>query len=128
MPTVKCDINTINLAAKCLACFSQKENQAALVYFLEQTRAKLAGQTPMTPAALRSTTACLGCIPMDPTCDNLDSAVAQAGAIGVGDSASGASIAAIRKAINPYANMNLDDLRTMEAYLRCQLNAFLFVS
>lgn len=123
--TVACDLNSLNQNGKCFACFSQKENQAAVVYFLNQTLAKLQGVTPQTPNQLRASTACLGCVPTNPTADNLDSAVAQAGAVAVGDSASSASIAAIRKAINPFVNMSLDDMRTIEIALRCQLNAYL---
>lgn len=123
--TVACDLNTINQNAKCFACFSQKENQAAIVYFLNQTLAKLQNATPQTPNQLRSTTACLACVPTDPVADNMDASVAQSGAIAVGDSASSGSIAAIRKAINPFVNMSLDDMRTIELYLRCQLNAYL---
>lgn len=109
-------------------CLSELENQAAIVYFLEQTRAKLAGQTPLNVNQLRQAAACLACIPTDPVADALDAAVAQAGAIGVGDTASAASIAAIRKAIKGLANTSLDDLRSIEINLRCQLNAFLFTS
>jgi hypothetical protein len=123
--TVACDLNTINQNAKCFGCFSQKENQAAIVYFLNQTLAKLQGVTPQTPNQLRATTKCLACLSVDPVADNKDASIAQAGAIAVGDSASAGSIAAIRKAVNPYVNMNLDDMRTIELYLRCQLNAYL---
>jgi hypothetical protein len=122
---VACDLNTLNQNSKCFSCFSQKENMAAVVYFLNQTVAKLQGVTPQTPNQLRATTRCLACLSMDPVADNKDASVAQQGAILVGDTASNASIAAIRKAINPFVNMNLDDMRSIELLLRCQLNAFL---
>jgi hypothetical protein len=125
MATVTCDLNSQIQRAKCFGCFSQKENMAAIVYFLEQRRAALAGQTPQTPLQVRTATKCLNCLPMDPVADAQDAAVAQAGAIAAGVAgASTQTIAQIRAAINSYANMSLDDLRTAEVYLRCQLNAY----
>ena len=65
------------------------------------------------------------CIPIDPVADANDAAVAQAGAIAAGVSGSSTqTIAQIRAAINAFANMSLDDRRTIEILLRCQLNAF----
>jgi hypothetical protein len=125
MATVNCDLNTLIQSAKCFGCLSEKENMAALVYFLEQRRAALASATPRTANQLNAVVACQRCLPVDPVVDALDTAVAQAGAIAAG--ASGAStqtIAQIRAAANAFANMSLDDLRTIEIYLRCQLNAY----
>jgi len=125
MATVTCTLNNLIQSAKCFSCFSEKENQAAIVYFLEQRRAQLAGQTPQTPNQLRTQSACMTCIPIDPVADANDAAVAQAGAIAAGVSGSSTqTIAQIRAAINAFANMSLDDLRTIEILLRCQLNAF----
>lgn len=125
MATVNCTLNQLIQQAKCFNCFSQKENQAAIVYFLEQRRAKLASQTAQTPTQLRASSSCVACIPVDPVADAQDAAIAQQGAIAAGVAgASTQTIAQIRQAINALANMSLDDLRTMEIVLRCQLNAF----
>ena len=125
MAVVACDLNTIIKQARCFQCFSQRENQAAIVYFLEQRRAKLAGQNAQTTNQLRSTSACLGCAPTDPVADALDAGVAQAGAIAAGVAgASTQTISQVRSAIQPLVNLSLDDLRTMEILLRCQLNSF----
>lgn len=128
MPTIvtaTCDLNTLIRGQKCFACLSQLENQAAVVYFLEQRRAKLLGQTAQTANQLRQAAACLGCFPTDNVADGLDSFVAQAGAIAAGvPGASTQTIAQIRNAIKGLANTSLDELRTMEILLRCQSNAF----
>lgn len=125
MATVICTLNQLITQAKCFGCFSQKENMASIVYFLEQRRAKLAGQTPQTPSQLRSASTCLACVPMDNVADAQDAAVAQQGAIAAGvTGASTQTITQIRQAITPFVEMPLDDLRTMEVLLRCQLNAF----
>lgn len=128
MPTAICDLNTLNQAGKCFNCLSELQNSAAIVYFLEQTRAKLAGVTPRTPNQMRQLAKPFLATAVNTTSDNLMAAVAQLGAIGVGDTASSASIAAIRKASNPYANMSVSELMAMQVILRCNLNAFLFVS
>jgi hypothetical protein len=120
-----CDLNTLVRGQKCFACLPQKELQAAIVYFLEQRRAKLLGVTPLTANQLRTAAACLGCFAIDPVADALDSYVAQQGAIAAGVAgASTQTIAQIRNAIKALANTTLDDLRTMEVLLRCQSNAF----
>lgn len=120
-----CDLNTLVRGQKCFACLSQKENQAAIVLFLEQRRAKLLGVTALTANQLRSAAACLGCFPTDPVADALDAFVAQQGAIAAGVAgASTQTIAQIRNAIKGLANTSLDELRTMEVLLRCQSNAF----
>lgn len=125
MATVDCTLNTLVKASKCFNCFSEKENQAALVYFLNQRLSKLQGVTAQTPAQLRAATTCLGCVPTDPVCDALDAAVAQAGAVAAGVAGASTQTAAqIKAASLSFANMSLDDLRTLEVYLRCQLNAF----
>lgn len=125
MATVNCDLNTLVKAAKCFNCFAEKENQAAKVYFLNQRLAKLQGVTAQTPTQLRAAIQCLGCVPVDPVCDALDAAVAQAGAVAAGVAGASTQTAAqIKAASLSFANMSLDDLRTLEIYLRCQLNAF----
>lgn len=125
MATVKCDLNSLNAAAKCFACFSELENQAALVYFLNQRLAKLQAVTPQTPAQLRATSACIYCTRPEVICDNLDAAVAQAGAVAAGVAgASTITAAQIKAASNAFRNMSLGELRAIEVILRCQLNAF----
>lgn len=120
-----CDLKTLTQGQKCYACLSEKENQAAIVYWLEQRRAKLLGVTPLTVGQLRAAAACLGCFPTDPVADGLDAYVAQAGAIAAGVAgASTITIAQIRAAIKGLANTSLDEMRTMEILLRCQSNAF----
>lgn len=121
MSTVACDINTLIKNAKCFNCFSQKENQAAIVYFLEQRRAALAVQTPQTPAQLRKAVQCF-CTPADDISDAYDVAVAQVGAIVQGQA--NQTVAQIRSAINPFVNMSLKELRLMEILARCALNAY----
>ena len=129
MPVATCDLNTLIKGQRCYACLPQKVNQAAMVYWLEQTRAKLAGVTPLTANQLLGASKCLECFPTNDVCDALDAFVAQQGAIGVGVAgASTITIAQIRAAINLLSNMSLDDLRTIEIATRCALNAFLFVS
>jgi hypothetical protein len=122
MATVVCTLSALVQGQKCYACLSQKEVQAAIVYWLEQRRAKLAGQTPLTTNQLRAAAACIGCFPTDPTADGLDAYVAQDGARAAGVAIP--SISQIRNAIKGLANTSLDELRTMEISLRCQLNAF----
>jgi hypothetical protein len=120
-----CDLNTLVRGQKCFACLSQKEDQAAVVYFLEQRRAKLLGVTSLTANQLRAAAACLGCFPVDPMADGLDAFVAQAGAIAAGVAGSSTqTITQIRNAIKGLANTSFDELRTMEILLRCQSNAF----
>jgi hypothetical protein len=123
--SVTCTLNALVQGQKCYACLSEKENQAAIVYWLEQRRAKLLGVTPQTTAQLRAAAACLGCFPTDPVADGLDAYVAQAGAIAAGvTGASTITIAQIRAAIKGLANTSLDELRTMEIIARCASNAF----
>lgn len=125
MATVKCDLNTLLQASKCFNCFSELQNQAIKVYFLNQRLAKLQGVTPQTPNQLRTTAACIICTRPESVADNLDSAVAQAGAIAAGVAgASTQTIAQIRAGANPFMNMSLSDLRAIEVILSCQLNAF----
>lgn len=125
MATVACDLATLIAAQRCYACFGQKINQAAMVYWLEQRRAKLAGQTPLTAVQLLAASKCLECFPVDPVADGLDAAVAQAGAVAAGVAgANTITIAQIRANINQFANLSLDDLRTIEISVRCLLNAF----
>jgi len=122
MATVVCTQNALVTGQKCYACFAQLQNQAALVYWLEQRRARLAGQTALTANQLRAAAACLGCFPIDPVADGLDAYVAQDGARAAGVASQTISqVAANSKGL---ANMPLDDLRTIEIMLRCQLNAF----
>lgn len=122
---VSCDQRTLVNGQKCYACLSEKEEQAAVVYWLEQRRAKLLSVTPLTTAQLRSAAACLGCFPIDPAADALDAFVAQGGAIAAGvTGASTITIAQIRNAIKGLANTSFDELRTMEILLRCQSNTF----
>lgn len=123
--TAACDLNTLVRGQKCFACLPQKELQAAVVFFLEQRRARLLGQTALTANQLRSASACLNCFPIDPVADALDAYVAQQGAIAAGVvGASTQTIAQIRNAIKGLANTSLDELRNMEVLLRCQSNAF----
>ncbi len=125
MATIGCDLTTLVNDAKCFQCFSEKQNQAALVYFLEQVRAQKAGNAVRTPNQLRTATAGLANFPVDPVADAADVAVAQqwAQAAGVAG-ASTQTIAAINRAIVQFANMSLDDLRTIEILIRCNLAAF----
>lgn len=125
MALVTCDLNTLIRGQKCYACFPQKVNQAAMVYWLEQRRAKLAGQTPLTANQLMAASKCLECFPTDNVADALDAFVAQQGAIAAGVAgASTITIAQIRANINLLSNMTLDDLRSIEIATRCALNAF----
>jgi hypothetical protein len=125
MATVVCTLPTLRNQAKCFSCFSQLENQAAIVYFLEGRRAKLAGTAAKNAFQLRQDTACFACTPVDPVADNLDAAIAQAGAVAANvTGASTQTITQIRAAIKALANVSLDDLRTMEIAIRCALNAF----
>lgn len=125
MATVKCDLNSLLQQGKCFACFSELEAQAAIVYFLNQRVAKLQGVTPQTPNQLRATAACLTCTRPEVVADNLDTAVAQAGAIAAGVAgASTQTIAQIKAASNAFRNMSLSELRSIEVLLRCQDNAF----
>lgn len=125
MATVKCDLNSLNATAKCFACFSELQNQAALIYFLNQRLAKLQGVTAQTPAQLRASAACIACTRPEVIADNFDAAVAQAGAVAAGVAgASTQTNAQIAAAMNPFLNMSLSELRAIEVLLRCQLNAF----
>lgn len=122
---VDCSLNTLIQSQRCYSCFGQKINQAAIVYWLEQRRAKLAGQTPNNANQLIAAIKCLECFSTDPVADGLDAAVAQAGAVAAGVAgAANMPIATIRSNINSLANLSLDDLRTIEVNLRCLLNAF----
>ncbi len=126
MPSVKCDLNTLNQAGKCWACFSELQAQAALVYFLNQTLATLQSVTPQTPNQLRQTAACINCTRPETVCDNLDVAVAQAGAVAAGVPGAGTiSASQVKAASNAFRNMSLSELRSIEIILRCQINAFL---
>lgn len=122
MATVVCTLNALVQGQKCYSCLSEKEIQAAIVYWLEQRRAKLAGVTALTANQLRAAAACLGCFSTDPVADALDAYVAQDGARAAGVAIP--TIAQIRNASKGLANTSLDELRTMEIMLRCQLNAF----
>jgi hypothetical protein len=125
MSVVTCDQKTLNAGQKCYSCLSDKEVQAAIVYWLEQRRAVLTGQTPQTVAQLRKSAACFGCMPANLIADGLDAFIAQQGAIVAG--APGASIitiAQIRAAIKGFANTSIQELRSMEIITRCALNAF----
>lgn len=125
MATVQCDLKTLQQQGKCFACFSELENQAAIVYFLNQRLAKLQAVTPQTPNQLRASAACIACTRPENTADNLDAAVAQAGAVAAGVAgASTQTIAQIKQAANSFRNMSLSELRAIEVLLRCQLNAF----
>lgn len=125
MATVKCDLTTLQQQGKCFACFSELENQAAVVYFLNQRLAKLQAVTPQTPNQLRASAQCLTCTRPESVADNLDAAVAQAGAVAAGVAgASTQTIAQIKQASNPFRNMSLSELRSIEVLLRCSLNAF----
>jgi len=125
MASVKCDLNTLNTAAKCFACFSESENQAAIVYFLNQRLAKLQGVTAQTPTQLRASAACFNCTRPETVANNFDSAVAQAGAVAAGVAGSSTqTIAQIKSAMNPFLNMSMSELRSIEILLRCNLNAF----
>jgi hypothetical protein len=125
MATVNCTTASLVLAQKCYSCFGQKINQAAMVYWLEQRRAKLAGTTPLTAVQLLAASRCLECFPIDPVADGLDAAVAQAGAVAAGVvGASTITISQIRANINQFANLTLDDLRSIELVTKCALNAF----
>lgn len=121
----KCDLSSLLQAGKCFACFSTLQNQAAIVYFLSQRFAKLNGTAVPTPGALRASVQALKASSINATADNLDAAVAQAGAVAAGvPGASTQTIAQIGAAILPFANMSLTDLRAIEVLLRCQLNQF----
>lgn len=125
MATVNCTLSSLQAAGKCFACFSESENQAALVYFLNQRLAKLQGVTAQTPAQLRASAECLTCTRPETVCDNLDSAVAQAGAVAAGVAGAGTlTTAQIKAAMNPFLNMSMSELRAIEILLRCQLNAY----
>lgn len=125
MATVNCDLNSLIRNGKCFSCFSELENQAAIVYFLNQRLAKLQAVTPQTPNQLRATAACISCTRPETVADNLDTAVAQAGAIAAGVAgASTQTIAQVKQAANAFRNMSLSELRAIEVLLRCQLNAF----
>lgn len=122
---VKCDLTTLNKAQSCFNCFSELQNQAALVYLLNQTLAALQGVTPQTPNQLRATAACVNCTRPESVADGLDVAVAQAGAVIAGAAAGTQTVTQIKAAANPFRNMSLSELRSIEVILRCQLNAFL---
>jgi len=122
MATVVCTQSALVQGQKCYACLSEKEVQAAIVFFLEARRAALAGQTARTTAQLRQMAACLGCFPTNSEADGLDAYVAQDGARAAGVAIP--SITQIRNLIKGLANTSLDELRTMEITIRCQLNAF----
>lgn len=125
MATVKCDLTTLLKQGACFSCFGEKENQAIVVYFLNQRLAKLQAVTPQTPNQLRASAACISCTRPQSVADNLDSAVAQAGAVAAGVAgASTQTIAQIRAAANAFTNMSLSELRAIEVSLRCALNAF----
>lgn len=123
---VACDLNTVNKAAKCYACFSELESQAAMVYFLNQTLATLQGVTPQTPVQLRQAAACIVCNRPEAVADDFDVAVAQAGAVVAGVPNAGTiTTAQVKAAANPFRNMSLTELRAIELVLRCNLNQFL---
>lgn len=126
MAAVKCDLNTLLANGKCFQCFGELENQAIVVYFLNQLLAKKQGVTAPTPNSLRQTAECIACSRPETVADNLDSAVAQAGAVAAGvTGAATQTIAQIRAGATPFKNMTLTELRAIEIYLRCNLNAFL---
>lgn len=125
MAAVACDLNSLLKNGRCFQCFGELENQAIVVYFLNQLLAKKQGVTTPTPNSLRQTVECIACTRPETVADNLDSAVAQAGAIAAGVAgASTQTIAQIRAGANPFKNMSLSELRAMEIYLRCNLNSF----
>jgi hypothetical protein len=123
--TAKCDLNTLLKSNPCFNCFSELESQAVLVYLLSLTVAGLSGNAVQTPAALRAGTACINCSPPETVADNMDLVVAQQGAQNAGSALASASIAAIKKAANPFRNMSLSELRSIEILLRCQLNQWI---
>lgn len=123
---VKCDLNSLNKAGQCFACFSELQNQAAMVYLLNLTLATLQGVVAQTPGQLRASAACLNCTRPAAVADNFDVAVAQAGAVVAGvPNATNLTVAQIKAGANPFRNMSLSELRSIEILLRCQLNSFL---
>lgn len=122
---VKCDLNTLIKAQACFNCFSELQNQAVLVFLLNQTLASLQGVTAQTPNQLRQTAACIACSRPETVADGLDVAVAQAGAVVAGSAAGTQTVAQLKAGSKPFANMSLSELRAIEILLRCQLNSFL---
>ncbi len=127
MAILLCDNNSLIKNGNCFnnCGLNTLINQAILVYFLEQIRAKKSGTAVRTPNQLRSAVASLGATPIDAVADGLDDAVAQVWAINSGVvGASTQTIAQIRAAANQFANMSIDELRTMEVSIRCSLASF----
>lgn len=121
----QCDINTIVRGSKCFSCFSEIENQAAIVYFLNQRFAQLNGSAQQTVNQLRSAIQQFANSSVDMVADNFDAYVSQQGAIAAGvPGASTQTIAQIRAAVKGFANTSLSELRSMEVLLRCRLNQF----
>ena len=121
----KCDLNTLLKSSPCFNCLSELESQAVLVYLLSLTVSGLSGNAVQTPAALRSGTACINCSRPESVCDNMDLVVAMQAAQNAGSAAASASVAALKKAANPFRNMSLSELRSIEILLRCQLNQWI---
>ncbi len=125
MATVTCSLTQLLALTKCFNCFSELENQAAIVYLLNQRLAKLQGVTPQTPNQLRASAACLSCTRPEAVADAFDSSVALQGAIAAGVAgASTLTPAQIKNAAKAFRNMSMSDLRAIQILLGCQLNAF----
>jgi len=125
MATVNCDLKTLLSQSACFQCFSELQNQAAKVYFLNQRLAKLQGVTPQTVNQLRASAACIACTRPESVADNLDSLVARMGAVAAGaPGISTQTIAQTKAAMKGFANLSLSELRAIEVLLSCQLNAF----
>jgi len=121
----KCDLNTLLKSSPCFNCLSELESQAVLVYLLSLTVSALSGNAVQTPAVLRAITACINCSRPATVCDNMDLVVAMQGAQNAGSALASASTAALKKAANPFRNMSLQELRSIEILLRCQLNQWI---
>ena len=121
----RCDLNTLLKSSPCFNCLSELESQAVLVYLLSLTVAGLSGAAVQTPGALRAVSACINCSRPETVCDNMDLVVAMQGAQNAGSALASASVSALKKAANPFRNMALSELRTIEIVLRCQLNQWI---
>jgi hypothetical protein len=126
--TVACDINTLNRGsnAPCFDCHGELQKQAVMVYLLSVTLAALQGVTPQTPNALRAAVQLIAASRPENVCDQMDVAVAYNGAMAAGAAqvTQGQSVAVITNAAKQFRNMSLTDLRAIEIFLRCQLNAW----
>ena len=124
MSAVDCTLNTLIKNQGCYTCFSEMECLAAVDYLLSRRLASLSASAVLTPAQLRSQTACLACSRPELVADAMDVWVARAGAINGGAAISTMTPAQLKAAFNPFRNMTMNELRSIEIYLRCSLNAY----